>query len=155
MKINMEKILCPLDFSKCSDHALTYAIAMAQTFEAQLILLHVVMPPMSSLPGDPLLPEISRNAEEIEDACGKRLEEAEGPIRDLGIDVQTTVVNGTPFAEIVRVAREEEVSFIVMGTHGRSGWQHLLIGSVAERVVRKAACPVLTVKHPEHEFVMP
>ena len=67
----------------------------------------------------------------------------------------TKVLNGVPFVEIIRYARESEMDLIVMGTHGRTGLGHLLIGSVTERVVRKSPCPVLTVKHPEHEFVMP
>ena len=155
MKIQIDKVMCPVDFSDCSDHALEYAVAMAQANKATLFLLHVVMPPMSALPGDPMLPEIVQNVKELENACAARLEEKVGPIRELGIYVQTCIVNGTPFTEIVRVAREENASLLVLGTHGRSGLQHLLIGSVAERVVRKAPCPVLTVKHPEHEFVMP
>jgi nucleotide-binding universal stress UspA family protein len=64
-------------------------------------------------------------------------------------------LNGVPFVEIIRYARESGMDLIVMGAHGRTGLGHLLIGSVTERVVRKSSCPVLTVKHPEHEFVMP
>jgi len=155
MKIKIENIMCPVDFSNCSDHALEYAVALAQAYQAKLLLLHVVMPPVTSLPGDPMIPEFVQNLKELENACSERIEEKIGPIRELGIDVQSCVVNGTPFAEIIRVAREEQSDIIVLGTHGRSGLQHLLIGSVAERVVRKAPCPVLTVKDPEHEFVMP
>ena len=62
---------------------------------------------------------------------------------------------GSPFLEIVRYAKDKNIDLIVLGTHGRSGLSHVLLGSVAERVVRKAPCPVLTVRHPEHEFVMP
>jgi len=62
---------------------------------------------------------------------------------------------GHPFVEVVRYAREESIDLIVMGTHGRGAVGHLLLGSVAERVVRKAPCPVLTVRHPQHEFVRP
>ena len=71
------------------------------------------------------------------------------------IRVTGCVVLGTPFVKIITVAREEDVDLIVMGTHGLTGLTHIPIGSVAEKVVRKAPCPVLTVKHPEHEFVMP
>ena len=70
-------------------------------------------------------------------------------------NVTREVLMGHPFVEIIRYAREQDVDCIVLGTHGRSGLSHLLLGSVAERVVRKAPCPVLTVRHPEHEFVMP
>ena len=155
MKISITKVLCPVDFSNCSDHALQYAVALAQTYHADLLLLHVVIPPMSSLPGDPMISEVVQDQQELEIACTARLEETTSPIRELGINVQSCIVNGIPFAEIIRVAREETADIIVIGTHGRSGLKHLLIGSSAERVVRKAPCPVLTVKHPEHEFVMP
>ena len=69
--------------------------------------------------------------------------------------MQIELVTGSPFLQVVRMARKEGVDLIVMGTHGRTGLAHVLMGSVAEKVVRKAPCPVLTVKHPEHEFVMP
>ena len=65
------------------------------------------------------------------------------------------IEEGYPFPRIIEIARKHEVDLIVMGTHGRTGLAHALLGSVAEKVVRKAPCPVLTVKHPEHEFVMP
>lgn len=93
--------------------------------------------------------------DELVDACRERLDRAVGEIATDGLQVQPLVLNGVPFVEIVRCARDREADLIVLGTHGRSGLAHLLIGSVAERVVRKAPCPVLTVKHPEHEFVMP
>jgi nucleotide-binding universal stress UspA family protein len=69
--------------------------------------------------------------------------------------VQQEVRVGTPFYEIVRYAREMKIDLIVMGTHGHTGLVHVLLGSVTEKVVRKAPCPVLTVRHPEHEFVHP
>lgn len=156
MKIKISKILCPIDFSDNSDHAARYAVAMAQAYGAELQLLHVIAPPVAALPGDQLIPDlVQTNIEEIENASRERLERILGDFADLGVTVQSRVIGGIPFLEIIRVAREEEIDLIVMGTHGRTGLEHLLIGSVAERVVRKAPCPVLTVKHPQHEFVMP
>ncbi len=76
-------------------------------------------------------------------------------LADAGFPVMTEVQMGRPFIEIIRYAREKKIDLIVLGTHGRSGLKHVLLGSVAERVVRKAPCPVLTIRHPEHEFVMP
>jgi nucleotide-binding universal stress UspA family protein len=72
-----------------------------------------------------------------------------------GLHVRREVREGTPFYEIIRFAREGDVDLIVMGTHGHTGLTHVLLGSVTEKVVRKAPCPVLTVRHPEHEFVHP
>jgi len=71
------------------------------------------------------------------------------------IEVETIVIEGVPFAEIIKKAREYKVDLIVLGTHGRTGLSHAIMGSVAEKVVRKAPCPVLTIRHPEHDFVMP
>lgn len=71
------------------------------------------------------------------------------------LNVVPEVAEGTPFEEIVRFARDKDIDLIVMGTHGHTGLAHLFLGSVAEKVVRRAPCPVLTVRHPEHEFVHP
>ena len=65
------------------------------------------------------------------------------------------LLTGSPFLEIIQYAKENNVDLIVMGTHGHSGLVHVLLGSVTERVVRKAPCPVLTIRHPEHEFIHP
>lgn len=72
-----------------------------------------------------------------------------------GLAIHKEVREGTPFYEIVSFATETDVNLIVMGTHGHTGLAHVLLGSVTEKVVRKAPCPVLTVRHPEHEFVHP
>lgn len=71
------------------------------------------------------------------------------------ITIALEIAEGKPFIEIIKAAKNYDVDLIVMGTHGRTGLQHMLIGSVAEKVVRKAPCPVLTVKHPDYEFEMP
>jgi len=156
MKVKIQRILCPIDFSDSADHALRYASALAETFGAELTLLHVVAPIVAALPGETALPDaLLADVEELADACRERLEKTVGQLTANGLSVQHKVLNGVPFIEIIRYARDAEMDLIVMGTHGRTGLGHLLIGSVAERVVRKSPCPVLTVKHPEHEFVMP
>lgn len=157
MTINIQRILCPVDFSESSDHACRYAVAFADNFKAELSLLHVVSPPIAALPGDHLAPDMMQaDIDAIADASRTRLEEQ---AQELGAkispQVKSTVLSGIPFLEIIRYGKEWNADLIIMGTHGRAGLQHLLIGSVAERVVRKAPCPVLTVKHPQHEFVMP
>ena len=72
-----------------------------------------------------------------------------------GVAIHPDVAEGIPAEEILRAARDKDVDLIVMGTHGRTGLAHVFMGSIAEKVVRRAPCPVLTVRHPEHEFVMP
>jgi nucleotide-binding universal stress UspA family protein len=156
MKVAIKRILCPVDFSDSADHAMRYAAALAENFGSDLTLLHVVAPVVAALPGETSLPDtLQADVDEIAEACRERLEKTVGELATSGLTVQHKVVSGVPFIEIVRYARDTETDLIVMGTHGRTGLGHLLIGSVAERVVRKASCPVLTVKHPEHEFVMP
>jgi len=156
MTINLQQILCPVDFSSYSDHAMRYAAAMADKFNAHLTLLHVVAPMVAALPGEAALPEMAQlRTGEIERSCCERMEQAAGSLALPGKQVDCKVLNGVPYLEIIRFAREHATDLIVLGTHGRTGIAQLLIGSVAERVVRKAPCPVLTVKHPQHEFVMP
>ena len=156
MKVCVQRILCPVDFSDSADHAMRYAAALAENFGAELTLLHVVAPLMAALPGETALPDtLQADINDLADACRERLEQLVGKLTTAGLNVQHTVLSGVPFIEIIRYARETEMDLIVMGTHGRTGLGHLLIGSVAERVVRKSPCPVLTIKHPEHEFVMP
>jgi nucleotide-binding universal stress UspA family protein len=101
------------------------------------------------------MPEINLPVDKIEERCRGQLNELEEKFHREDIKIETILLSGVPFVEIVKLAREEEYDLIVVGTHGRGGLKHLLIGSVAEKVVRRAACPVLTVKHPEHEFVKP
>lgn len=145
--ISCKHILCPIDFSDYSDYAMRYAALLASKFEAKLTLLHVVAPMMVPLPGDALVPPMRQvDIADIADACKERLTKAAGNFVDAGLTIESRVTNGVPFMEILRTAEEMNVDMIVMGTHGRSGLAHIVIGSVAERVVRKAPCPVLTVK---------
>ncbi len=155
MKIEIGKILCPVDFSDHSEHALRYAVAFASAYDAELEMLHVVelpfLPPYS-VAG---VPELRLPVEQIQTQCEELLGELTKRYGELHPKITGKVVMGTPFLEIIREAREGEFDLIVVGTHGRAGLKHVLIGSVAEKVVRKAPCPVLSVKSPGHEFVMP
>ena len=156
MNIRIRRILCPVDFSDNSDHAMSYAVALARTFGAELRLVHVIAPIVAALPGETALPEvILASMDDLADATRARLQQTADTLAADGLTVRHEVLRGAPFIEIVRYAHEIEADLIVLGTRGRTGLGHLLIGSVAERVVRKAPCPVLTVKHPEHEFVLP
>jgi universal stress protein A len=154
--IDLHRILVPTDFSKHSHNALRYATAFAEKFGAEIRLLHVVQDLALFIPdalgvAQPLPTAIEQFKAAACQALARYVEE-----NNLGhLNLRTDVREGTPFLEIVRYAREAEVDLIVMGTHGHSGLAHVLLGSVTEKVVRKAPCPVLTVRHPEHEFIHP
>lgn len=147
--ISLKQIVVPTDFSDCSDRALTYGRELAKTFGATLHLLHVVHDPYSQ----------PWSAEAFPTPLGDLLEQWQEQARTRLINllpeperknVRFAVVVGSPFFEIVRYAKEEQADLIVIGTHGRGPIGHMLLGSVAERVVRKAPCPVLTVRTTEH-----
>jgi nucleotide-binding universal stress UspA family protein len=154
--IDLHRILVPTDFSKFSEVALTYAAALAEKFGAELFLLHVVqdlavfIPDAVAVVPAPVAP-VEQLATAARNALDRLVQE-----QLLGqLPIHPEVREGTPFYEIIRFAREANIDLIVMGTHGHTGLVHVLLGSVTERVVRKAPCPVLTVRHPEHEFVHP
>jgi nucleotide-binding universal stress UspA family protein len=149
--INLERILLPTDFSDCSARARSYACELAKRFQAEIHLLHVVAPVVVPAYVGYMPEELAQP----EEGAKRELEEWDDPALADATKVVRAVASGTPFVEIVRYAREHELDLIVMGTHGRSGLTHALMGSVAEKVVRKAPCPVLTVRPEGHQFVMP
>jgi nucleotide-binding universal stress UspA family protein len=154
--IDLHRILIPTDFSKHSHNALNYALAFADKFEAELYLLHVVQDLALFLPdavtgAPPMLPPV----EQLTANARAALEQAIADLHLDGARIRAEVREGAPFYEIVQFAKETDIDLIVMGTHGHSGLAHVLLGSTTEKVVRKAPCPVLTVRHPEHEFVHP
>lgn len=146
--IAMKKVLVPIDFAEASDAALIYARNLAKTFGADLHVMHVMenlfLRPMANNPAAIEAGIANRLTERITDDDRKNLHA-----------VAVMRKSDAPAEEIVRYAEEEKVDLIVMGTHGRVKVAHLLMGSVAEKVVRTAPCPVLTVRHPEREFVVP
>ncbi len=157
MKIKLKKILCPVDFSESADHALNYALTLAEMGGAELLLIHVVEAisyPQSAALFEPLLGEVDLTMK-LQSAFEEQLRQRVTELQADYAHVSGKAVTGNTFVEIIRAAREENADMIVMGTHGRTGLAHVLIGSVAEKVVRGAPCPVLTVKHPEHEFIEP
>jgi universal stress protein A len=140
------KILVPLDFSQHSNLALQYAIDIARRYSAALELVHVFDIGIYSL-GDmaPMLDPAQ--FENIANQIERDLNEAKRDALAAGIGVvQTKLLQGKADLELLRVALEDAADLIVMGTHGRTGFRHLLMGSVAERLVRRAPCPVFTVK---------
>jgi len=146
------RILVPVDFSAHSDLALRYATTLADRFGATVEVLHVVEDPFvsgawSSGANVPNVPELLAD---LVRAARAKLDDMKTAAASKGLrfstTVLTTVVTGEPADSISDYARTEKFDLIVMGTHGRRGLSHALIGSVAERVVRRAPCPVLTVR---------
>lgn len=147
-RFQLKRILVPVDFSNCSRKALDYARPFAKQFGAELILLHV-MEPFVALSVPEMLPEKTEwSAERVQGT----LEELRAMVSD-DIASRAMVRQGSPHVEIVDVARELDVDLIILSTHGRTGLDHVLLGSTAEKVVRRAACPVLIVREHEHEFI--
>lgn len=155
--IAIKDVLVATDFSAPSDTALNYARAMARSFGATLHVLHVFEPlwiTSADVVGGGVA--LATMIQGLEDTARKQLEEAvtEDDRRELHA-TSAMVTSESPAREIANYAHEQKVDLVVIGTHGRSGISRMLIGSVAEKVVRLAPCPVLTVHHPEHEFVLP
>ena len=148
--MTLTRILLPTDFSDTAQHALDYARELAGRFGASVHLLHVVPDPMQNWATE-AMPVVSDLAERWKADAERRLEE----IRLDGPQTVRAVRIGHAFVEILQYAADNAIDMIVMGTHGRGPVEHLLLGSVAEKVVRKASCPVLTVKQAGHVFVMP
>jgi nucleotide-binding universal stress UspA family protein len=153
--IEIKRILLPTDFSAYSATATKYACELATKFDAELHLLHALEVHLSSIPGFGMGLALPQYVHESRAAAEKALAGVLDPQWAVGRKVVQAVVEGSPKVEIVRYARTNEIDVIALATHGRTGLAHVLIGSVAESVVRTAPCPVLTV-HPEgHQFVMP
>lgn len=152
--INIKNILCPIDYSVYSEKALEYAIEFAEKYQAKLYLIHVLDIRIYDM-NDPDLYNVSIVDKDTIDKLKERLRRCIREDIKEKISVEAVVVQGVPFTEIIRAAKEYMVDLIVLGTHGRTGLSQAIMGSVAERVVRKSPCPVLTIRHPEHEFIMP
>ena len=154
--ITFRKILYPTDFSESSLEALKYAVKFARDFKARLILMHVVNEQIFSEGLSlPRLAGPEALGEELATEAGRQMRTLIPADVRAGLDVEHVILRGMPFLEIIRYAKANEVDLIVIGTHGRSGMEHIIFGSTAEKVVRKAPCPVLSVKPPQHVFVMP
>jgi nucleotide-binding universal stress UspA family protein len=139
--MQFKRILFPTDFSHTGDAALELAASLARDNDATLLIVHVEEPPVAYGSGemyygmpDPPLDEIKRMLHAVKPA-------------DPAVKVEHRLISGDPASSIPRLAEEEGVGLIVMGTHGRTGLRRFLMGSVAEAVVRRAECPVLTYKH--------
>ena len=145
MTRKFKKVLCPVDFSTDSFTALDYAVDFAKQNDGQLILLHVVDNPLTDLYG----PRGQNFYAEVENAMEKSKEMLTEAVRTHASNVPCEIVvkRGNPYEEIIDPAAAQQADMIIMSTHGRTGPQRLVIGSVAEKVVRTAPCPVFTVRH--------
>ena len=155
--IALKKILVPTDFGEAADAALNYARALARNFNASVDVLHVAEDVSARMFAGEVyvaMPQTLQN--DVEDAARKQLDERLVDNDPNPLPVRRVVItSNAPAVSIVSYAKETGADLIVMGTHGRGPMAHLFMGSVAERVVRLAPCPVLVVRHPEHEFVVP
>jgi len=143
------RILVPTDFSPPSNAALEYAKAVATRFGGSLHLLHVADDPYrAALAAEVYVPEVEGLRDEIVASALSRLKQQLTAADATALHATTAAIIGTPAWTIVEYATAHDIDLIVMGTHGRGGMAHLLMGSVAEHVLRTAPCPVLTVRHP-------
>ena len=143
MAVRLERILLPTDFSEPALAAARYAFGLARRFGATVCLLHVIEDPVVYLP--PFDHQAIPTKDEMEAFAQTALAEWVLPDGAEECPIERRYRHGTPFVQIIHEAREQSVDLIVLGTHGRGGVAHLLMGSVAERVVRKSPCPVMTV----------
>jgi len=147
--IRFARLLCPVDFSEPSRAALETALTLARWYESDVFVPHVVL---IALPPAPMAAESPFTLTAAQqDETGRHLQAFVDACVPGDVPVKTSVLIGSPVTEILRQAAALPADLIVLGTHGRSGFEHLLMGSVAERVLRKAACPVLTIRSGAHE----
>jgi nucleotide-binding universal stress UspA family protein len=155
--ITIREILVPTDFGEPAEASLTYGRELAARFGATLHVLHVAeniyVTTFGAQNYAAVAPDLQR---ELEEGARVRLNDLVIDSDGSGPHTKAVVMtSASPAFAIIDYAKENGIDLIVMGTHGRGALAHLLMGSVAERVVRLASCPVLTVRHPEHEFVTP
>ncbi len=153
--MQIRTILFPTDFSQGARAAMDHAISLAQDYRAKLVLLYVIQDISiaewyipSSLSAADLVADMQKSAEQ-------EIEKWAAEARAKVADVEPQVTRGVPFVEIIRTAKAKQADLLVIGTHGRTGIDHMLFGSTAEKVVRKSPCPVLTVRMPGKQFKMP
>lgn len=143
----LKQILVPVDFSECTEKALLYAVPFARQFDATLTLLHVVEPPYLPASEMGVVVEV-----ESKDDARKELETLRARLAGK-VRCQTMVRKGSAQLEILDAAKELGSDLIILGSHGRTGVERLLMGSTVEKVVRRAGCPILIVRPHEHDFI--
>ena len=155
--VSIKNILVPTDFSDSSKIALDYALSMAQIFKSKVFVMHVYEPVVyyTDVPmGMPDIVEMEQSIRSSSESALNAILEKEVRPRFSDVSVEKILTEGKPFVEIIRTAREKQIDLIVLSSHGRGFLEHMLLGSVTEKVVRKAPCPVLTVRS-QSQFKMP
>lgn len=151
-KIVLKQILAPIDFSDNSKKALQYALPFAKQFNATITVLYVVEPAV--FPSDFGFGQMS-----FPDVEKEMYEKAERELKKIVAELNSTVkiipvvLSGIPFVEVTNYADENDFGLIILATHGRTGVEHILFGSTAEKIIRKSPCPILVVRAEEHEFI--
>jgi nucleotide-binding universal stress UspA family protein len=151
--IVLKRILVPIDFSDHSKKAFRYALSFARQFGAVLEVMYVVEPtiyPSDFGFGQVGFPDVEKELHEKATQELRSLIEEHGSAKIRAVPVVST---GIPFVEITTYAQAESVDLIIIATHGRTGVEHILFGSTAEKIIRKAPCPVLVVRAEEHDFL--
>jgi universal stress protein A len=152
--IAIKRVLFPTDLSDAAAEAQLYACALAEQFGAELHVLTVIQD-MNLVSPDPNMPWAipASSLEEVRQSLESSLLKIPESAWAARHHVHRAIRSGVPYLEVVKYAQEHEIDVIVVGTHGRTGLTHLLLGSTAEKIVRKAPCPVLTVHPKGHQFV--
>ena len=141
------RVLHPTDFSKASRRAFDHAVALAKRERAELLLLHVMTPPAPFVGNGYVSPKTYEDLEAAAlHSAESQMKTALAKAKKAGGRVTAILSEGVPFEQIVRTAKSKRADLIVIGTHGRTGFSRLFLGSVAERVIQLAPCPVLTVR---------
>lgn len=151
----IKTILFPTDFSQGARAAMEYAVSMAKDCQAKLILLYVIQDISIAEWYIPSSLSAADLVEDMQKSAAKEMDKWQAEAKQHLKDVEALVLRGVPFVEIIKTAKDKKADMIVIGTHGRTGIDHMLFGSTAEKVVRKSHCPVLTVRIAGKEFKMP
>lgn len=155
MTIEIQRILLPTDFSSFSAAAARYACELAVRFDSELHVLHTLDHHLTSTPAFGFGLDLPTFVSESKVAAEKKLAGFIDSVWSAGRTVVHFISEGSPQVEIVRYAREANIDLIVLSTHGRTGLSHVMLGSVAESVVRTSPCPVLTMRPEGHQFLIP
>ena len=150
--LKIQKIVCPVDFSNCSQQALNYAQELAKQFDAELSIVHAYEDPSAYVTPMPMSGYVGPGAElllALRKQLETRIEQCRTEVVAAGVKVRAELLEGAPYRVVLDWAKEYGADMIVVGTHGHTGLTHALLGSVTERIVRMADCPVLTIRTPD------